>query len=77
MLGHIDYLNLLPFYQFLKKKGIKVTKKGSPSRNSVNTNRSFKESRSLNRRKRDLKRISVIPQSTLPQYRSCICAIRR
>ena len=31
MLGHIDYLNLLPFYQFLKKKGIKVTKKGSPS----------------------------------------------
>lgn len=26
MLGHIDYLNLLPFYQFLKKKGIKVKK---------------------------------------------------
>ena len=23
-IGHIDYLNLLPFYQFLKKKGIKV-----------------------------------------------------
>jgi len=23
MLGHIDYLNLLPFYQFLKKKGIR------------------------------------------------------
>ena len=30
MLGHIDYLNLLPFYQFLKKKGIKV-KKSYPS----------------------------------------------
>lgn len=30
MLGHIDYLNLLPFYQFLKKKGIKITKKGPP-----------------------------------------------
>jgi len=29
MIGHIDYLNLLPFYQFLKKKGIK-TKKGVP-----------------------------------------------
>ena len=26
MIGHIDYLNLLPFYQFLKKKGIKVRK---------------------------------------------------
>jgi len=26
LLGHIDYLNLLPFYQFLKKKGIKVKK---------------------------------------------------
>jgi len=25
-IGHIDYLNLLPFYQFLKKKGIKVKK---------------------------------------------------
>jgi chorismate dehydratase len=23
-IGHINYLNLLPFYQFLKKKGIKV-----------------------------------------------------
>ncbi|NPA11551.1 MAG: hypothetical protein GXO62_04840 [Epsilonproteobacteria bacterium] len=23
-IGHIDYLNLLPFYQFLKKNGIKV-----------------------------------------------------
>jgi chorismate dehydratase len=32
MLGHIDYLNLLPFYQFLKKKGIKVTKKGTPTK---------------------------------------------
>ena len=31
MLGHIDYLNLLPFYQFLKKKNIKI-KKGVPSR---------------------------------------------
>jgi len=30
MLGHIDYLNLLPFYQFLKKKNIKITK-GVPS----------------------------------------------
>jgi len=30
MLGHIDYLNLLPFYQFLKKKHIR-TKKGVPS----------------------------------------------
>ncbi len=30
MLGHIDYLNLLPFYQFLKKKHIKI-KKGVPS----------------------------------------------
>ena len=30
MLGHIDYLNLLPFYQFLKKKNIKI-KKGVPS----------------------------------------------
>ncbi len=30
MLGHIDYLNLLPFYQFLKKKHIQV-KKGVPS----------------------------------------------
>jgi len=29
-IGHIDYLNLLPFYQFLKKKGIKV-KKGVPA----------------------------------------------
>ena len=26
MLGHIDYLNLLPFYQFLKKKNIKFKK---------------------------------------------------
>ncbi|MEO1923117.1 MAG: MqnA/MqnD/SBP family protein [Nautiliaceae bacterium] len=26
MLGHIDYLNLLPFYQFLKKKNIKIRK---------------------------------------------------
>jgi chorismate dehydratase len=26
LLGHIDYLNLLPFYQFLKKKGIKFKK---------------------------------------------------
>jgi len=26
LIGHIDYLNLLPFYQFLKKKGIKVKK---------------------------------------------------
>ncbi len=34
MLGHIDYLNLLPFYQFLKKKHIKI-KKGVPS--SINT----------------------------------------
>ena len=25
-IGHINYLNLLPFYQFLKKKGIKVKK---------------------------------------------------
>ncbi len=25
-IGHIDYLNLLPFYQFLKKKNIKITK---------------------------------------------------
>ena len=31
MLGHIDYLNLLPFYQFLKKKHIKI-KKGVPSK---------------------------------------------
>ncbi len=31
MLGHIDYLNLLPFYQFLKKKNIKI-KKGVPSK---------------------------------------------
>jgi len=31
LIGHIDYLNLLPFYQFLKKKGIKV-KKSYPSR---------------------------------------------
>ena len=30
MFGHIDYLNLLPFYQFLKKKNIKI-KKGVPS----------------------------------------------
>jgi len=30
LIGHIDYLNLLPFYQFLKKKGIKV-KKSYPS----------------------------------------------
>jgi len=30
MLGYIDYLNLLPFYQFLKKKNIKI-KKGVPS----------------------------------------------
>jgi len=30
MYGHIDYLNLLPFYQFLKKKNIKI-KKGVPS----------------------------------------------
>jgi chorismate dehydratase len=30
-IGHIDYLNLLPFYQFLKKKGIKV-KKSFPSK---------------------------------------------
>ena len=29
MYGHIDYLNLLPFYQFLKKKNIKI-KKGVP-----------------------------------------------
>ncbi len=34
MLGHIDYLNLLPFYQFLKKKNIKI-KKGVPS--TINT----------------------------------------
>jgi chorismate dehydratase len=26
LLGHIDYLNLLPFYQFLKKNGIKIKK---------------------------------------------------
>jgi len=25
-IGHIDYLNLLPFYQFLKKKNIKIKK---------------------------------------------------
>jgi len=31
MLGHIDYLNLLPFYQFLKKKNIKI-KKSYPSK---------------------------------------------
>ncbi|WP_456480528.1 MqnA/MqnD/SBP family protein [Nautilia sp.] len=31
LIGHIDYLNLLPFYQFLKKKGIKI-KKSYPSR---------------------------------------------
>jgi len=31
LIGHIDYLNLLPFYQFLKKKGIKV-KKSYPSK---------------------------------------------
>jgi chorismate dehydratase len=30
LIGHIDYLNLLPFYQFLKKKNIKI-KKGVPS----------------------------------------------
>jgi chorismate dehydratase len=30
-IGHIEYLNLLPFYQFLKKKGIKV-KKSYPSK---------------------------------------------
>jgi chorismate dehydratase len=30
LIGHIDYLNLLPFYQFLKKKNIKL-KKGVPS----------------------------------------------
>ncbi|WP_168175684.1 MqnA/MqnD/SBP family protein [Nautilia sp. PV-1] len=30
LIGHIDYLNLLPFYQFLKQKGIK-TKKAYPS----------------------------------------------
>jgi len=30
LIGHIDYLNLLPFYQFLKKKGIK-TKKSYPA----------------------------------------------
>jgi len=29
MIGHIDYLNLLPFYQFLKKKGLNF-KKGVP-----------------------------------------------
>jgi len=29
MVGHIDYLNLLAFYQFLKKKNIKI-KKGVP-----------------------------------------------
>jgi chorismate dehydratase len=29
-IGHINYLNLLPFYQFLKQKGIKV-KKSYPS----------------------------------------------
>ena len=29
MLGHIDYLNLLPFYQFFKKKNNKI-KKGFP-----------------------------------------------
>ncbi len=34
MLGHIDYLNLLPFYHFLKKKNIKI-KKGVPS--TINT----------------------------------------
>jgi len=26
LIGHIDYLNLLPFYQFLKQKGIKIKK---------------------------------------------------
>jgi len=26
LIGHIDYLNLLPFYQFLKKNGIKIKK---------------------------------------------------
>jgi len=26
LIGHIDYLNLLPFYQFLKQKGVKVRK---------------------------------------------------
>ncbi len=30
-IGHINYLNLLPFYQFLKKKGIKV-KQSYPSK---------------------------------------------
>ncbi|WP_457564903.1 MqnA/MqnD/SBP family protein [Caminibacter sp.] len=30
LIGHIDYLNLLPFYQFLKKKNIK-TIKGVPT----------------------------------------------
>ena len=30
LIGHIDYLNLLPFYQFLKKKNIKI-KKGVPT----------------------------------------------
>ncbi len=30
-LGHIDYLNLLPFYQFLKQKRIKI-KKSYPSK---------------------------------------------
>ena len=31
LIGHIDYLNLLPFYQFLKRKGIKF-KKSYPSK---------------------------------------------
>ena len=33
-IGHIDYLNLLPFYQFLKKKGIKV-KKSYPAKVNI------------------------------------------
>ena len=38
MIGHINYLNLLPFYQFLKKNNIKVTK-GIPS----NINKLYKK----------------------------------
>ncbi|GAB6074967.1 MqnA/MqnD/SBP family protein [Nautilia lithotrophica] len=34
LIGHIDYLNLLPFYQFLKKNGIKI-KKSYPSKVNV------------------------------------------
>jgi len=40
MIGHINYLNLLPFYQFLKKNNIKVTK-GIPS----NINKLYKKRR--------------------------------